>query len=441
MDDPSGAAGCSRTRRATGVTRAADARVHWVKDYLRTRCFGAGPPPNGPLTFGAELELLAFDAARRTIAPIAARDGEGCSLDAVRDVARRRSWRETISDKGVPTFTSAGGGSLTFEPGGQLEYASAVHGSVDGVITELREVEAHLRESAERVGITLHTCGVDPFNGAESAPLQLDAPRYRRMAEYFASIGPDGARMMRQTASLQINVGGIGALKRWPVANAIAPWLVALFANSSRYAGHDTQCASYRAETWRGVDARRTGVFGAEDAVHVYTAFVLAAPAFLADDAAPPYGELGDDRISDSTLATHLTTLFPEVRPRGGYLELRSLDAGDDAHRRAAMSLVAGVLGDWDAARDALDLIGAADADLLRRAGRAGMRDERLASLAGDLLTIAAAGCARLGSEIVSEESLGSVTALNRGGPDRSPRPSQTSETFAARTSSVIDSC
>ena len=399
---------------------AADARVRWIEDYVRARCFGAGRPTSGPLTFGAELELLAFDATSHAIAPIAAPHGRDCSLDVVRDVARQRSWRESISDKGVPRFTSTGGGSLTFEPGGQLEYASAVHGSVNGVITELREVEACLRESACRVGISLLACGVDPFNGAAGAPLQLDAPRYRQMAEYFATIGPDGARMMRQTASLQINIGGIGALDRWPVANAIAPWLVALFANSSRYAGHPTGCASYRADTWRGVDPRRTGVFGAEDAVRAYSAFAFAAPAFLADEAAPPFGDLPEERMSESTLATHLTTLFPEVRPRG-YLELRSLDAVDDERRRCAMSLVAGVLGDDTSARDALDLVGAADSDLLCRAGRLGMRDERLASLAGDLLAIAAAGCARLGRAIVSEESLGSLRALNYGRPDSSP--------------------
>ena len=395
------------------MTTAVDARTRWVEEYVGAHCFGGGSRDERPLTFGAELELLAFDAGSRQVAPIAARDGLGCSLDAVRDVARQLSWRETISDKGVPRFTSIDGGSLTFEPGGQLEYASAVHRAVDGVLAELHDVEARLRESAERVGITLLACGVDPFNGADGAPLQLDQVRYRQMARYFATIGPDGARMMRQTASLQINVGGISALERWPVANAIAPCLVALFANSARYADADTCCVSYRAETWRGVDPRRTGVFVEGDAVRDYAAFALGAPAFLADESAPPFSALDDELISESSLSTHLSTLFPEVRPRG-YLELRSVDAVDDPRRCAAMSLVAGALGDDAAARDALDLVGNADAELLRRAGRLGMRDERLASVAEDLLGIAAEGCARLGRAIVSEESLGSFRALQR---------------------------
>ena len=392
------------------MTTADDARCRWVEEYIREHCFGGSSVDHGPLTFGAELELLAFDAGSRHVAPIAAHDGLGCTLDVTRDVARQLAWREAISDKGVPKFTSPEGASLTFEPGGQLEYASAVHRSVDGVLAELRGVEERLRESAERAGIMLLACGVDPYNGAAGAPLQLHAARYRQMARYFATISPAGARMMRQTASLQINIGGLSALDRWPVANAIAPWLIALFANSSRYAGAETGCASYRAETWRDVDPRRTGVFAGSDAVREYAAFTLDAPAILADESAPLLCQLDSELMSESTLAIHLTTLFPEVRPRG-YLELRSLDAGDDAHRRAAMALAAGVLGDETAARDALDLIGNVDEALLRRAGQLGMRDEQLASIAKDLLGIAAAGCARLGRAIVSDEVLGSFRA------------------------------
>jgi glutamate--cysteine ligase len=247
--------------------------------------------------------------------------------------------------------------------------------------------------------------GVDPFNAASAAPLQLTADRYARMARYFAAIGPDGARMMRQTASLQINIGGVDPMRRWPVANAIAPWLVAMFANSSRYAGAETGCASFRAETWRGVDPGRTGVFRGRDPIAEYTAFALDARAFLADDEAPCFVDLEAPRVTDATLATHLTTLFPEVRPRG-YLELRSLDSLDDTGRRAAMAFVAGIVGDATAAADATALLGEADESLLRRAGRRGMSDETLASKAGDLVDIARAGCGRLGPSIVSEAAL-----------------------------------
>ena len=378
---------------------ASRARASWVAEHVRAHCFGG--PASRELTFGAELELLAFDDRTHAIAPIFSSAGCAGSIEIARDVGRRLSWHETISDKGVPRFLGGAGGSFTFEPGGQLEYASAVHASVDAVLRELCVVESQLRASAEEHGVTLLATGVDPYNGAADAPLQLTAERYVRMARHFATIGADGARMMRQTASLQINVGGISALDTWHVANAIAPWLAAMFANSPRYASAETGCASYRAETWRGVDARRTGLFSGDDPVGEYTAFALDAPAFLADESAPRFADLPLDRCTEDALKTHLTTLFPEVRPRG-YLELRSLDALDDADRRAAMALVAGVLGDEPAARDARALLGDADAALLCRAGREGMRDATIASRMDDLMEIALAGCRRLGVGIVA---------------------------------------
>ena len=395
------------------------ARADWVERVVRERCFTA--PAANALTVGAELELLAFDASTHAIAPIFPGCTGGCSIDVARDVGRRLAWRDTISDKGVPRFASDAGGSLTFEPGGQLEYATAVHASVDGVLRELCIVESRLRESAEVRGISLLALGIDPFNGPHAAPLQLTADRYARMARYFAGRGPDGARMMRQTASLQVNIGGIPLLDRWAVANAIAPWAVAMFANSSRYAGSEAQCASYRADTWRGVDPSRTGVFRGRDPVSEYTAFALGARAFLADDAAPSFADLPVGLATESALATHLTTLFPEVRPRG-YLELRSLDALDDAGRRAAMAFMAGIVADAQSAAEALELLGEPDESLLRNAGRQGMAADVIAAKSAGLVQIALGGCRRLGAAIVSEETLSRLSTHFLVEPRDAPR-------------------
>ncbi|MES2178327.1 MAG: glutamate-cysteine ligase family protein [Gemmatimonadota bacterium] len=378
---------------------AASARSAWVERYLAEHCFS--PPASSRLTFGAELELLAYTSPSHTIAPIVGQHGQTGTLDIVRIAAKSMRWAECVSAKGVPRFASASGGSLTFEPGGQLEYASAVHHSLDALAHELTTVESLLTRVAQEHGIELVARGVDPYNGASDAPLQLTAERYARMARHFATIGADGARMMRQTASLQVNIGGIRPTERWAVANAMAPMLVAMFANSAQYAGTDTGCASYRAETWRGVDPCRTGVFDSGDPVREYAAFALRASAILAADESVPFHALPDGVATDAALATHLTTLFPEVRPRQ-YLELRSIDAVDGARRAIALGLVAGVLCDGAAAQDAVDLLGRPDEDVLRAAGIAGLADEPWASRARDLIDIAARGCMRLGGDIVS---------------------------------------
>lgn len=397
------------------MSTVARGRAERMESHLRAHGFRA-PDVGAPARFGAELELLALDAATHRVAPIRASGGRG-SHDVACAAAARSGWIEQCSDKGGSRFIAPGGGALTFEPGGQLEYASAVHSTIDGVVAELAAVQRLLEEHAAERGIVLLAVGVDPENGPADAPLQLQAERYRRMAAYFDGIGPQGARMMRQTASLQLCLGGGAPLARWRVANAIAPWLVALFASSARYAGRDTGCASYRAETWRGVDPRRTGIFQGCEPVREYAAFALAAPAFLVGaegDAAVPFGALRDDAASDAAIATHLSTLFPEVRPRG-YLELRSIDAVDATQHAAAMVFAAGIVCDEAAAADALELLGDPDPTLLTAAGRAGLADPALSRHASDLIEIALAGCARQGESVVSESVLDAARSVLAG--------------------------
>ena len=384
------------------MNAAGTARATWAARLVREQCFGA--PAAGRPTFGAEIEFIALDATTRAVAPIFPRNDDASTLDVVRQAGRELGWDERVSDKGVPKFVGQRGGSLTFEPGGQLEYASAVHGGLDGLVRELDAVEALLVARARDAGIELLARGVDPCNAAEGAPLQLTAGRYAKMAGYFASIGPDGARMMRQTASLQVNIGGISVLDRWETANAIAPLLIALFANSARYARADTGCASYRAETWRGVDPLRTGVFCGNDAVAEYTQFALDAPAFLADADARPFGAIADAEATELAFAAHLTTLFPEVRPRGGYLEFRSIDAVDAPRRTAALALVAAVMCD-PALQASLPMqLPVATEDALRAAGRRGLRDAAIRAQAETLAGLAAGALARLPASVASED-------------------------------------
>jgi glutamate--cysteine ligase len=379
-----------------------------VEAYVREHCFAASATMSrGGLGFGAEMELLAVDAASGRIAPIDATD-RSCSLDVARAAAARLGWTACRSAKGVPRFVAPEGGALTFEPGGQVEYASAVHRSITGLLRELRVVDDVLRDEAAARGIDLLAVGVDPENGAEEAPLQLRASRYRRMAAYFAGIGADGARMMRQTASLQVCLGGIDVEARYRLANAVAPWLVALFANSPRYAGDDTGCASYRAHTWRGVDPARTGLMAGSDPVREYAAFAMRAPAFLAgaeESPALPFACVDDAVATDEALATHLSTLFPEVRPRG-YLELRSMDAIGVEHHAAAVVFATGLLADDRAAAEAGEVAREPDTARLRAAGRVGLGDSVLAAQARTLADVALAGCARLGAQVVDPSVL-----------------------------------
>lgn len=369
---------------------------------LAERAF-AGPIAGSltPRRLGAEVEFI----------PVETLTGRRCGLEAeevistlpfLRRYGNRQGWVESRTQKGTPCFTLPGGGTLTFEPGGQLEYSSPPCRSASALLTLLRSVVLPLRAAAAGEGIDLLAVGIDPINSAEQAPMVIHAERYQRMAEYLSRIGPAGARMMRQTAAFQLSVDfDDEPWLRWRVLNAAAPFVVAIFANSPIYAGERTGYQSARAHAWRSLDPMRTGFAYDEQApVEAYLDFALAAPAILfpaLDGEHKPFGDwLARANPSVVEWQDHLSTLFPEVRPRG-HLELRSADAVNPEWYAAPIALTAGMLYDSRALRAAADLLPMPDMELLERAGRLGLHDPTIARTAADLFEISLSGCAGLG--------------------------------------------
>ncbi|TDD43529.1 hypothetical protein E1263_41605 [Kribbella antibiotica] len=193
---------------------------------------------------------------------------------------------------------------LGFEPGGQLELSLPC--TLDPV-TQLHTMVDDLTHHLAADHLTIYALPVDPRPEHE-VPLQLTSPRYVAMHRHFDSIGPAGRRMMRRTASTQICLDwwpGAAGLEQWRVLNLAGPYLAARFARS--FGPHG------RLTTWLDADPARTGfddrLLGGGDPIAAYTAFAAGAAAFT------------------DTPAEHLTTMFPPVRPRSSYLEVRFLDA------------------------------------------------------------------------------------------------------------------
>lgn len=369
-------------------------------DLVRDAFAPSAPPPR----IGAEAELLVIAADTRLPVPIHADEGPA-SLPLLRRVAAGNGWTEEDSGYGAPRWTVPGRGIVSYEPGGQIEFSAAPQPSVSALRDCLRSVILPLRSAAADAGIELLSVGIDPYNPIDRIPLQLHGERYRRMTEYLAGIGPSGPRMMRQTASFQVNLDwgpASEAWLRWRVLNAAAPYLLAIFANSSAYAGAPTGHRSFRAAIWRALDPRRTGIFACgPDALGEYLRWALRAPAILlVPPGAParPFGEhLRRGGVGMAEWHTHLSTLFPEVRPKG-FLELRSPDAVAPEWYAAPLVLVSGLLYDPRTLRAAVELLPPPCPARLVRAGEMGLGDPALARTARDLWDLALAGCAALGA-------------------------------------------
>ncbi len=262
---------------------------------------------------------------------------------------------------------------LTFEPGGQLELSGPVHRDLHDACGSMAADTAIVADALGAHGVDLVGVGLDPHGPRERV---VDTPRYRAMEEYFDQRWPAGRTMMRNTASIQVNLdlGTNGDVDtRWARAHHLGPMLAASFANSpfDTY-GRPTGWRSTRLAVWNAIDPDRTapahdpGV----DAASAWTRYALDAPVMMIrvdDDGAVPVRrplpfrqwieeghELGWPTLDD--FCFHLTTLFPPVRPRG-WLELRMIDALPGDWWPAAVSVTKALLDDPEAAEIAAEAV------------------------------------------------------------------------------------
>ena len=363
--------------------------------------FTSTGPPGTPDLIGVEIELIPvtrgsdprpvrlFESAAR------APSLQGLLQDWARSSGLIHDERRGPGDL---RFRTIHGGWITFEPGGQLELSSAPRPTPSAAFAEVVSVLDPLREAAYAAGVKLVGRGLNPWHDVQDVPLQVESPRYHAMDEYLRRYGPDGARMMRLTAAMQINLdfgNPAQANRRWRVANLLSPVIRGSFANSRLRLENGSEAVSGRSVIWERTDTSRTGALVATgpDAegspASQYLDFARAAHVMIRQDtegtatAAEPELRFEDWVGGESPPApdlsdweTHLSTLFPDVRPRG-WLELRAIDAPRRRWWAVPLTVLPAVLLDDEAVSLTLEILEPLAphiADLARRAGVEGLR-------------------------------------------------------------------
>ncbi|GIF25354.1 glutamate--cysteine ligase [Actinoplanes tereljensis] len=353
-----------------------------VEAHIRAICFKTGPPQS----VGAELEWTLHHAA----APQAPLD-----LATVLQALGRHAPSSPHPDP-LPS-----GGAITLEPGGQVEISSAPAASLSELHTAVTADLGHLTGLLDDAGLALGRHGIDPYRSPRRL---LNTPRYNAMEQAFDSRGRHGRTMMGSTAGLQVclDAGPLNELPtRWRAVQALGPPMVALFANSSRFAGRDTGLASARMAAWWEMDPRLTHppVGPPDDPAAGWVRYALAAPLTCVrragDSWDPPPGATLTDWLNGAlpvppTVADveyHLSLLFPPVRPRG-YLEVRYLDSQAGGEWIAPVAIIATLLGDRETTEAALELAEPV-AERWRQAYRSGLADRALKRAAAALTDLA----------------------------------------------------
>lgn len=363
---------------------------------------------------GVELELFPLDV----------RPADG-------PVPAAYSGPELLDQLGTGELDDDHGGRFSFEPGGQMEYSTPAVSSIAALLADVRQSLDPVCAVAEDIGMRLAASGLTPWYGPDSVELRNPQQRYVEMDRYFGRIGPWGRWMMRHTASMQVNLD-LGdpatAGSRWRVANAVSPILTAVFANSPADLADGSRLASGRAWVWSHVDETRTGIVGRPSGDTPpwaeYLTFALTARVMFDHEmrSVQPAGGVTEPavRFNDWWIEggeygpvledwrTHLTTLFPDVRPKR-WLEIRAIDMPTRAWWSVPPTLLAAMLYDEQALRESEELFSALPDRLDELSGvacRDGLSDPRLRDLAAACFKVCEAAVRRFPDGWFGSEAL-----------------------------------
>jgi glutamate--cysteine ligase len=401
--------------------------------------FEAGCKPAGDQRVGMEHEKIGVHADGRPISY----DTIGRLLEAL----AARGWRRIEEHGQLIALDSQQSGSVTLEPGGQLEHSGAPWPTS---VAAVRDNDRHIDELvplAAALGVSFLGLGFRPFGSLDDVPW-MPKGRYRVMRDYLPSRGRLAHEMMKRTATVQANLDyadEADAMEKLRLGLGLSSLVTALFAASPLVDGRPSGYQSYRAACWLECDPDRCGLlpfaFADGASFRDYAEWALDVPMFFLyrDGEYRPLGRrmpfrrflvegLDGERATTQDWELHLSTLFPEVRLKR-YVEVRQADAGPRELVRALPALWRGIFYDGEARRAAWALVDGWSFDerlaLYRETPRAGLRatvrGAPIVERCRELVAIARVGLARLGAHDGAAllEPLEQIAVESRSAADR----------------------
>ena len=335
-----------------------------------------GEKPAADWRIGTEHEKFLFH--RDSLRPVAY-DGDS-GVEAVLDALCK-----AIGDKATPIIEKGkiiglkdgDGGSVSLEPGGQLELSGAPLSNLHQTCAETGRHLRHMRAVSSALGVGMLGIGFQPKWSRDNISW-MPKGRYRIMRNYMPRVGTMGLDMMLRSCTVQVNLDYADEddmRRKFRTSLALQPIATALFANSPFKDGKPSGWLSGRAHVWTDTDNARCGVpscvfephFGYEQWID----YILDVPMYFlhrGEDYVDVAGKSFRDYLS-GTLAgfegeppemadfeDHITTAFPEVRLKQ-YLEMRGADSGSWANICALPAYWVGLLYCDDALAEAEDLV------------------------------------------------------------------------------------
>ncbi len=382
-----------------------------------------GCKPAAEWRIGTEHEKFGFHRKDHTPLAYAGPSGVRAMLEGL---MQRFGWLPVMEGEHIIALKRPDGepgGTVSLEPGGQLELSGGILSNVHETASEMAGHVRQVRAVGAELDVGFLGLGFSPLWTRAETP-RMPKGRYDIMTAYMPKVGKLGLDMMYRSCTVQVNLdfaSEADMVKKLRVSLALQPIVAAIFANSPLTEGKPNGYQTFRSEVWLDTDKARTGMlpFAFEPGMGFerYVDYALDVPMYFVyrggryldasgksfrDFLAGKLDLLPGERPSMEDWADHLSTLFPEVRLKR-FLEMRGADVGPAASVSELPALWVGLLYDPAALDAAFELIKDWTADerqavrnaVPRTALKTPFRKTSVLAIGRQVLTIAEGGLLR----------------------------------------------
>lgn len=254
-------------------------------------------------------------------------------------------------------------GSYSLEPGGQVEWSSFPYKSLIDLGKAQKEHKEALDKVISQNNLKVISYGVEPFFLAEEVDIINDL-KYELMNKSMEKNGSMGKWMMRNTASVQINIDFVNEKELEEivyVADCVNPISAYLFSNSPLINGEKVKNKNIRNIIWENTDNVRCrnlidhGIIEPKNLINRYIDYLGVVPGIFQIDkdgkVESTNGTLLDrlenlnkfDRLKDEDIKCALHQIFTNVRLKN-LIEIRGADRPPIGYEMAPVSFWTGIL-------------------------------------------------------------------------------------------------
>lgn len=266
-----------------------------------------------------------------------------------------RGWQVAYAEGDDAFNVVKEGNMVSFEPGGQVEISIKPFDRIPDIEAEYlsvkNEVETLLSEDQMLISLGYH-----PKTKIETLSL-LPKKRYQLMYDELHKRGNFARNMMKGTASTQVSIDYEDEkdfIKKYRVANFLAPFISRLFDASPIFEGEIYTSKNLRVKIWDHTDIDRCkmpkGAMDGQFDYEAYCDYILNSEPILMIDGINSYptdhqtvADLDHAfRLSKEQLVHASTMVFPDIRVKQ-FLEIRVADALPLPYSMAVPALIKGI--------------------------------------------------------------------------------------------------